>query len=105
MGNCEKGMDNKELMEKLEKMDKKLNALCEALMIFISTRGRRETNALKERLEKEGKEFEGVGQEVRDQLAMVNVCHGLNEAMEEGEEKKKKDVDDLMDRIIKEFFS
>lgn len=90
MGNCEKGMDNKELMEKLEKMDKKLNALCEALMIFISTRGRREANALEERMEKEGEEFEGVDQEIRDQLAMASVCDDLKIAMEE----KKNTVDE-----------
>lgn len=58
MGNCEKGMDNKELMEKLEKMDKKLNALCDALLIFISTRGRKEAEGIKARLDKDGA-FEG----------------------------------------------
>lgn len=88
MGEC-KETTNKELMEKLEKMDKKLNALCDALLIFISTRGRKEAKGIKARLDKDGA-FEGYEWEIKDQMAMANVCQGLNEAMEE----KKNTVDE-----------
>lgn len=39
--------------------------------------------------------------EIKDQMAMANVCQGLREAMQE----KSSDVDDLVGKIIKDFFS
>lgn len=89
MGNCEKGMDNKELMEKLEKMDKKLNAIGNALLIFISVNGAKGAEEMQKRQEKEG-DYSGIDDDLRDHIALISVCDDLKKAMEE----KKNTVDE-----------
>ena len=105
MGNCEKGMDNKELMEKLENMDKKLNAIGNALLIFISVNGAKGAKEIQRRQEKEGN-YSGIDDDLRDQIALINVCDDLKKATEEKKNTVDEDIlDDLVDRLIKTFFS
>lgn len=104
MGEC-KETTNKELLEKLEKMDKKLNAIGNALLIFISVNGKKGAKEIQRRQEKEGN-YSGIDDDLGDQIALINVCDDLKKAMEEKKNTVDEDIlDDLVDRLIKTFFS